>query len=336
MSERRAVEATPATPPKDDALDLARRVLRTEAAAILSLVDRLGKPFERAVGMLYACEGRVIVTGLGKSGIICRKIAATLASTGTSAFFLHPTEAIHGDLGVVRRDDVVVALSYSGETEEILRLLPLAQRLCVPLIAVTGAPGSSLARAADVALDVSVREEACPLGLAPTASTTAIMALGDALAVALFEERGFTADDFALLHPGGALGRRLLRVEDLMHRDDALPRVPAGASLKDTISEISGKRLGMTTVVDAAGGLIGVITDGDLRRGLERTADIRALVASDLMTRNPKTIARSALAAQALAVMERYPITSLVVLEDGSQRPVGVIHLHDVLRAGVV
>jgi arabinose-5-phosphate isomerase len=314
----------------------ARHVLDVELAGLTAVRDRIGASFDRAIDVLHACRGKVVVTGVGKSGLVARKIAATFASTGTPALFLHASEGSHGDLGVLAGGDVLVALSYSGESPELLRLLPLAQRLAVPLLVLSGAPGSTLARAAAVTLDVTVPAEACPLGLAPTASTTATMAVGDALAVALFEERGFTADDFALLHPGGALGRRLLRVEDVMRRDDALPRVPERASLKDTIGEISGKRLGMTTVVDAGGDLAGIITDGDLRRGLERADDIRALVASDLMTRTPKTIERSALAAQAVAVMERYPITSLVVLEDGTRRPVGVIHLHDVLRAGAV
>jgi len=314
----------------------ARHVLDVELAGLTAVRDRIGASFDRAIDVLHACRGKVVVTGVGKSGLVARKIAATFASTGTPALFLHASEGSHGDLGVLASGDVLVALSYSGESPELLRLLPLAQRLAVPLLVLSGAPGSALARAAAVTLDVTVPAEACPLGLAPTASTTATMALGDALAVALFEERGFTADDFALLHPGGTLGRRLLRVEDVMRRDDALPRVPERASLKDTIGEISGKRLGMTTVVDAGGDLAGIITDGDLRRGLERADDIRALVASDLMTRTPKTIERSALAAQAVAVMERDPITSLVVLEDGTRRPVGVIHLHDVLRAGVV
>ena len=314
----------------------ARRVLEVERAGIAAVGERLGPSFDRALDVLLACRGKVVVTGVGKSGIVGRKIAATLASTGTPALFLHASEGSHGDLGVLATGDVLIAASYSGETREILRLLPLAQRLGIPLVALTGAPASSLGRAADVTLDVSVPEEACPLGLAPTASTAATMALGDALAVALFEERGFTADDFALLHPGGALGRRLLRVEDLMRGGDALPRVLDDASLMDSVAEISNKRLGVTTVVDAAGDLVGVITDGDLRRGLQRAADIRTLVARDLMTGSPKTIGRSALAAQAVAVMERYPITSLIVLEDGTRRPVGVIHLHDVLRAGVV
>jgi arabinose-5-phosphate isomerase len=316
----------------------ARRVLDVELAGLTAVRSRLDASFDRAIDLLLACRGKVVVTGVGKSGLVGRKIAATFASTGTPALFLHASEGSHGDLGVLAPGDALLAASYSGETKELLRLLPLVQRLGIPLLVLTGAPTSSLGRAADVTLDVSVPEEACSLGLAPTASTAATMAVGDALAVAVFEERGFTAEDFALLHPGGALGRRLLRVEDLMHCDAALPRVSPDASLKDTIAEISGKRLGMTTVVADGGALVGVITDGDLRRGLERGVDIRTLVARDLMTSDPRTIERSALAAQAVAVMERAPrpVTALIVLQDGTRRPVGVIHLHDVLRAGVV
>ncbi len=293
-------------------------------------------PFDRAVDVLLGCRGKVVVTGIGKSGIVCRKIAATLASTGTPAFFLHAAEGSHGDLGMLMRGDVVLALSYSGETDEVVRLLPLVRRLGGPLVAMTGAPGSTLGRAADVMLDTSVPEEACPLGLAPTASTTVMMALGDALAVALLEERGFSTEDFAVLHPGGSLGRRLLRVEDIMHRGAQVPVVGVDASLADTIAEISGKRLGVTAVVDADGVVMGVVTDGDLRRGLARAADIRVLRAGDLMTRDPKTIAGEALAGQAIAVMERHAITALLVLEPATRRPVGVIHLHDLLRANVV
>jgi arabinose-5-phosphate isomerase len=320
----------------DPRLARARRVLDVESRALASIRDRLDGRFGDAIELLLACRGKVIVTGVGKSGIVGRKIAATLSSTGTPAVFLHAAEGSHGDLGTVARGDVMLAVSNSGEGAEVLRLLPVAKRLAVPLIALTGTPGSSLGRAADVALDVSVPEEACPLGLAPTASTTAQMALGDALAVALLEERGFSADDFALLHPGGALGRRLLRVDELMHQGDALPVVPPDAPLKETLLEITSKRLGVTAVVDDAGALVGVVTDGDLRRGLERAADIRTLTARDLMTRNPKTILATALAAQAVALMERHSITSLFVLVDGSRRPVGVLHLHDLLRAAVV
>jgi len=314
----------------------ARHVLDVEQAALTALRDRIDPSFDRALDLLLDCRGKVIVTGIGKSGIVGRKVAATFASTGTPAFFLHAGEGSHGDLGMLVRGDVVLALSYSGETDEVLRLLPLLRRLAAPLIVVTGAPASTLGRAADVALDVGVPEEACPLGLAPTASTTAMMALGDALAVALLEERGFTAEDYALLHPGGSLGRRLLRVEDLMHRDEQVPVVAVGASLEDTIGEITGKRLGMTAVVDGGGAVVGIVTDGDLRRGLARAADIRTLTAGDLMTRAPKTIASEALAGQAVAVMERHAITALLVLEPETRRPAGVIHLHDLLRANVV
>ena len=314
----------------------ARRVLDVELRGLTALRDRIGPSFDRALDVLLGCRGKVIVTGIGKSGIVGRKVAATFASTGTPAFFLHAGEGSHGDLGMLVRGDVVLALSYSGETDEVLRLLPLLRRLAAPLIVATGAPASTLAHAADVALDVGVPEEACPLGLAPTASTTVMMALGDALAVALLEERGFTAEDYALLHPGGALGRRLLRVEDIMHRGAQVPVVPVDAPLEDTIGEITGKRLGMTAVVDGGGAVLGVVTDGDLRRGLARAADIRTLTAGDLMTRTPKTIAGDALAGQAVAVMERHAITALLVLEPETRRPAGVIHLHDLLRANVV
>jgi arabinose-5-phosphate isomerase len=309
-------------------------VLDVEIEALRALRAGLGAEFGHAVELLLACRGKVVVSGVGKSGIVCRKMAATFASTGTPAFFLHAGEASHGDLGMLVRGDVLIAVSNSGESEEVLHLLPLVRRFGIPLIAMTGRRESTLARTADVALDVSVPEEACPLGLAPTASTTATMALGDALAVALLEERGFSVDDFALLHPAGAIGRRLLRVDDLMHRGDQLPLVPETAPLKDTLVEITSKRLGVTGVTDAAGDLVGIVTDGDLRRGLERAADIRTLRAADLMTRNPKTIAGDALAAQAVAFMERHRITSLFVVD--GRCPQGVIHLHDLLRAGIV
>ena len=323
----------------------ARRVLDVEGAAIAALRDRLDASFARAIEILLACPGKVVVTGVGKSGIVCRKIAATLASTGTPAFFLHAGEGSHGDLGTLVRGDVLLAVSNSGENEEVLNLLPVVRRLDLPLIVISGRSDSTLARGADVVLDVSVPEEACPLGLAPTASTTVTMALGDALAIALLEERGFSIDDFALLHPAGALGRRLRRVEDLMHRGSELPLVPEGASLKDTLVEMTSKRFGLTGVVNADGDLIGVVTDGDLRRGLESTADVRTLSARDLMVRHrrpdragepPKTIDAGALAAEAVALMERHAITSLFILADGSRRPIGVIHLHDLLRAGLV
>jgi len=289
----------------------------------------------RAVEILADCRGKVMVVGMGKSGIICRKIAATLASTGTPAAFLHAAEAVHGDFGVVDKSDVLIALSYSGETEEMVRLLPLVKRFGLRLIAITGAVGSTLGRAADVALDASVPEEACPMGLAPTASTTAALAIGDALAVVLLERKGFRAEDFAVLHPAGSLGRKLLKVADIMHTGDEIPRVSAEDSLADTVLEMTEKRLGVTAVVDAEERLIGVITDGDLRRGLGRAGDLRTVVARGLMTANPKTIEPSALAARALGEMERASITSLFIVEPETQRLAGVLHMHDLLRAGV-
>lgn len=320
----------------DARLGRAHRVIDVELVAMRALRDRLGAEFGRAIDLLLACRGKVIVTGVGKSGIVGRKMAATFSSTGTPAVFLHAGEGTHGDLGILTRGDGLLAVSNSGETEEVLRILPMARRFSVPLIVMTGRPDSTLGRAADVTLDVSVPEEACPLGLAPTSSTTVTMALGDALAIALLEERGFTADDFAVYHPAGALGRRLLRVEDLMHAGDAMPLVSEEAPLDVTLVEITSKRLGVTGVVDARGDLVGIITDGDLRRGLATAADIRRLRAVDLMTRQPKTIAGDAVGGRAVAVMERHRITSLFVLAAGTRRPAGVIHLHDLLRAGIV
>ena len=311
-------------------LALARKVLRTEADAILGLVDRLDERFARAVVMLRDCRGRVIVTGMGKSGIICRKIAATLSSTGTPAFFLHPAEAIHGDLGMVHRDDVVIALSHSGETPEVLRLLETIRRIGAQLIAMTGSPTSTLATAADLTLDCHVAEEACPLNLVPTASTTAALALGDALAMTLLIEKGFREEDFANLHPGGKLGKKLMRVESLMHTGDLAPVVDAVTPMHDVIYEMSRKGLGMACVVEA-GRLAGIITDGDLRRRMSDTPDILSLTAAEVMTRNPITIGRSLLAAQALNVMEARKITSLIVVAaDGVVE--GVLHLHDLWR----
>jgi arabinose-5-phosphate isomerase len=320
---------------KPDRLERARRVLAIEAAALEGLGARLGAAFAQAVDLLLACRGKVVVTGIGKAGLVGRKIAATLASTGTTAMFLHAGEANHGDAGTLTRGDVVLALSYSGETE-VLGLLPVVRRFGVPVIAVTGKVDSTLARSADVTLDVSVGEEGCPLGLAPMASTTSMMALGDALAAVLLAERGFSSEDFALLHPGGALGRKLIRVDALMREGAEMPVVSEPASVREVLVEMTAKQLGMTLVVDAAGDLAGVVTDGDLRRTLERHHDLHGLTARDLMTRTPRTIGPSALGAQAWAVMEQHKITSLVVVADGSRRPLGVIHLHDVLRAGVV
>jgi len=310
-------------------LSLARKVLETEAAAILALVARLDGTFDRTVALLRECRGRVILTGMGKSGIICRKIAATLTSTGTPAQFLHPAEAIHGDLGVIRKEDVVVALSYSGETDEILRLLETIRRLGAKLVAITGRPTSTLARAADVALDCSVAEEACPLNLVPTASTTAALAIGDALAMTLLVEKGFRQEDFANLHPGGKLGKRLMRVETLMHAGKQCPSVKPNTRMRDVIYEMSSKQLGMTCVVDEGGQLLGIITDGDLRRQMERTSDVLTLAAGDVMTRGPVTASRATLAVEALNIMEQRKITSIVVVEDGSHQVAGVVHLHD-------
>jgi arabinose-5-phosphate isomerase len=316
-------------------LELARRVLRTEAAAILGLVDRIDAAFDRAVQLLFECRGRVIVTGMGKSGIICRKIAATFSSTGTSAWFLHPAEAIHGDLGAIREDDVVLALSYSGETEELLRLLESIRRIGARLIALTGNPRSTLARAADVTLDCSIAEEACPMNLVPTASTTAALALGDALAMTLLVRKGFREEDFASLHPGGRIGRRLMRVEHVMHAGQAAPIVTMKAPMADVIHEMSSKRLGMTCVVDRDRHLAGIITDGDLRRLMSRVSNVLDLEAADAMTRTPITIAGSLLAVEALKVMETHKITSIVVVDrDGAIE--GVVHLHDLWRTQMI
>ena len=315
----------------------AKTVLEIEARGITSIIDRLDDNFARAIELLHGCRGKVVVTGIGKSGLIGRKISATLASTGTPSFFLHSGDAVHGDIGMVMKGDVILAVSNSGDTEEILKLLPHFKLHEFKLIVMTGKPDSTLAQAGDVVLDVGVAEEACPLGLAPTASTTAALAVGDALAVVLLEKKGFKQEDFAIRHPGGILGRKLLlRVEDLMLRGDQLPLVGEETQMKEALFEITSKRLGVTGVVDGHGSLVGVITDGDLRRGLESKGDIFMLKAKDLMTRHPKTVAAQTLAAEALAVMEQYPITSLFVLEDGSRTPLGVIHLHDLVKAGIV
>ena len=311
---------------------LARKVLETEAAAILALVARLDERFDAAVEILRRCRGRVVVTGMGKSGLICRKIAATLTSTGTPALFLHPAEAMHGDLGVLQSDDVVVALSYSGETDEILRLLEAIRRLGAKLIAVTGRPASTLAQAADVALDGSVAEEACPMNLVPTASTTAALAIGDALAMTLLVEKGFKQEDFASLHPGGKLGKRLMRVGSLMHGGTQCPIVQEATRMRDVIYEMSSKGLGMTCVVDGSDALLGIITDGDLRRHMDRAPDIMELTAADVMTHGPVAIPPATLAAEALNIMESRKITSIVVVDGDTRRVAGVVHLHDLWR----
>jgi arabinose-5-phosphate isomerase len=317
-------------------LEHGKRVLDIEARAIASLVDRLDDRFTQAVEILFVCSGKVVVSGMGKSGLIGQKIAATLASTGTPAFFLHPAEGIHGDLGMLARHDTVIALSNSGETEEVLKLLPFVKRLNIPVIALTGRIQSTLAKNSDVTLDVSVSEEACPMGLAPTASTTAMLAMGDALAIALLQKRGLSEEDFAQFHPGGALGRRLLlKVQDLMHHGDAVPRIQSHATVHDAILEMTTKKLGMTTVLDEDGRLLGVITDGDLRRYLEKGLDLPAAQVRDLASRSPKTISPEALAARAVQIMEEFSITALVVVDERAN-VVGVLHLHDLLKSGIV
>lgn len=316
-------------------IEKGKEVIRIEAASITALEDRIGDDFVRAVGTIFGCRGRTIVTGVGKSGVIARKIVATLNSTGTPAMFLHPADAVHGDLGMVRREDVLLCLSKSGDTQELRNLLPLIRRIGVPVIAMIGAPRSQLAGLADIVLDVSVPEEACPHDLAPTSSTTAAMVLGDALAMALLHLRDFSAEDFAFYHPGGTLGKRLLlKVSEMMVSGEAVPRVSEHVPVRDAIIEISSKRLGATCVLDDAGRLAGIITDGDLRRILEKSTDISRHTASTVMTKNPKTISADILAAVALQEMEAHNITQLVVV-DAEHRPVGIIHLHDLVKAGI-
>jgi arabinose-5-phosphate isomerase len=309
-------------------LEVAREVLETEAAAVRGLLPQLGAEFERAVELIRGSSGRVVCTGMGKSGLVMKKVAATLASTGTPAFFLHPAEAIHGDLGMLVEGDIVLAASYSGTTEELLRLVATLKRLGAVLIAITGSPESPLARAADIHLPAVIDKEACPLNLAPTASTTATLALGDALAMALLEARGFTPEDFARFHPGGRLGKSLLRVDQIMHGGDELPRVATSTPMREAIYEMSRKRFGITSVVDDAGRLAGVISDGDLRRRLESDDDLLRKTAGDCMKSGAKTIAGSELAPAALHLMEELRITSLFVCDDAG-RPVGIVHLHD-------
>ncbi len=321
-------------------INQAKKVLRIESEAVAALIDRVDERFVQAVQIVLECEGRVVVTGMGKSGLIGKKISATLASTGTPALFLHPAEGIHGDLGMVTRGDVVIALSNSGETDELSRMLPSLKRLGIKIIAFTGNPDSTLAKNSDVVINVGVKEEACPLGLAPTASTTAALAMGDALAVALLNKRGFKEEDFACFHPGGALGKKLLlRVKDLMHIGHAIPIVTATTLIKDAIYEISSKKMGITAVVNSEGRLIGVISDGDLRRWMEKTEkageNLLTKKAEDIMTKNPKIVSKEALAAEAVAIMEKNSITCLIVA-DTSAKPEGVIHLHDLLKSGVV
>lgn len=315
---------------------MGRKALEIERDALSALIPRIGAEFAAACRLMLECKGRVVVTGMGKSGHVGGKIAATLASTGTPAFFVHPGEASHGDLGMLTRGDAVLALSNSGETAEVLTLLPLIKRMGVPLIAMTGKPSSTLAKSANVHLDVSVAVEACPLNLAPTSSTTATLAMGDALAVALLEARGFTPEDFALSHPGGALGKRLLlKVADLMHGGERLPTVADSVTLPQALLEMTRKGLGMTAVLDASGAVVGVYTDGDLRRTLEQGVDVRTVRITEVMTRGGKSIGADQLAAEAVQLMEKYRITSLLVM-DSQGRLAGVIHMGDLLRAGVV
>lgn len=310
-------------------LETARRVLKIEAQAIQDVLARLDASFEKAVDILFSCKGRVVVGGMGKSGLIGRKISATLSSTGTPSFFLHPAEALHGDLGMLARGDAMLAVSYGGETQEIIQLLEALKRLEMPLITLTGCTQSTLAQASDVLLDVSVKEEACSLNLAPTASTTVAMAVGDALAISLLERRDFRDDDFAALHPAGRLGKKLLRVEHLMHSGAAMPRVTPHAAMPDVFHEMSAKGLGMTTVLEADGRLAGILTDGDLRRLMEKhRGAVLEMCAADGMTKTPQTIAPHVLASVALNLMEKKKITSVVVVDD-ARRVLGVLHLHD-------
>ena len=310
-------------------LESARRVLRIEAQAIADLQSRLDGSFVRAVDALFSCKGRVVVTGMGKSGLIGRKISATFSSTGTPSFFLHPAEALHGDLGMLARGDALLAITYGGETAEILNLLETLKRLEMPIVTMTGNPRSTLAGASDVVLDASVKEEACSLNLAPTASTTVAMALGDALAIALLERRGFQPDDFAALHPAGRLGKKLLRVEHLMHSGEAVPQVQAQTPMAKTFHEMSAKKLGMTTVTSADGKLLGILTDGDLRRLMEKHGgSTLEMTAGDCMVRMPQTIGPQVLASEALNLMEKKKITSVVVVDD-AKKVLGVVHLHD-------
>lgn len=311
------------------------RTIKIEKQSIELLTNKIDERFEKACELIMTCKGRVVVTGMGKSGHIGNKIAATLASTGTPAFFVHPAEASHGDMGMITSGDVVIALSNSGTTAEVATLIPLLKRLQVPLISMTGQDSSLLAKAADVNLDVSVQQEACPLDLAPTSSTTVTLVMGDALAIALLEAKGFTAEDFAFSHPGGALGRKLLlKIDDIMHKDDAIPVVQSGTSLKDGLLEMSQKGLGMTAIVNEQGELIGIFTDGDLRRALDNNLDVHQTTIDQLMTSNCKTIPVGILAAEAMNIMENAKISALIVVDDVN-KPIGAVNIHDLLKAGI-
>jgi arabinose-5-phosphate isomerase len=319
----------------DSSIERGKEVIRIETQALAALESRINGSFADAVELIYNCKGRVIVTGLGKSGLVARKIVATMNSTGTASVFLHPADAAHGDLGMVRKDDVAICISKSGDTEEIRQLLPMFRHIGMKIISMVGNTASTLAKQSDIVLDISVKEEACPHDLAPTASTTATLALGDALAIALLDKRNFTKEDFAMFHPGGNLGKRLLlRVEEMMVAGNDVPIVKQGVALTDAIVEITSKRFGATCVVDDSGRLFGIITDGDLRRLLQRTTDIRNLTALNVASKNPKTIRKDSLAAIALEEMEDFKITQLIVV-DGEHRPVGMLHLHDLVKAGL-
>lgn len=319
----------------NDSIQKGREVVRIEAEAVTALLPKINGAFAEAVELLYRCKGRVIVTGMGKSGLVGRKIVATMNSTGTAAIFLHPSDAVHGDLGMVRKEDVVICISKSGDTEEIRDILPLLRRIGVKIISMVGSLDSHLAAQSDLVLDIGVKEEACPHDLAPTASTTASVVMGDALAVALLEKRNFTKEDFAMFHPGGSLGKQLLlRIEEIMVSGPGIPIVKEDVSLSDAIYEMTSKRLGATCVIDANGILTGVITDGDLRRLLGRMTNVADVSAKDVMTKNPKTIRDNVLAAVALEVIEQFSITQLVVVDE-RHRPVGMVHLHDLVKAGL-
>lgn len=316
-------------------LNLAKEVLELEAHSILSLTKRLGENFEQAIELLYSCKGRVIVTGMGKSGIIGKKIAATLSSTGTPSYFLHPAESTHGDSGIITREDVVIAISNSGETKELLNLLPLIKRFNIPMIALTGGQNSTLAKTSEVFLDISVEKEACPFNKVPTSSTTATLAMGDALAICLLEKRGFSEEDFLVFHPSGALGRGFLyKAEELMITGERLPLASEEENFTDVIELISEKKLGIAILTDKAGKMTGILTDGDIRRTLIKHHDVQNLKAKDVMTVNPKTVSPEALAAKALNLMEKYSITALAIVDE-NQKPVGILHIHDLLKAGV-
>jgi arabinose-5-phosphate isomerase len=320
---------------ENEIIKTGRNVIKIEAEAVANLEKSINQDFVKAIDIIYATKGRVVLTGMGKSGLIARKIVATLNSTGTAAIYLHPTDALHGDLGMVRKEDVVILISKSGSTEEIAKLMPMFKRLGVKLIAMSGNPDSSLVKGSDIFLNISVKEEACPHDLAPTSSTTATLVMGDALSVALLQKRGFTAEDFALLHPGGSLGKRLsLKIDEIMTKGDGVPVVKENSSIKDIILEMTSKRLGTTCVVDKTGKLSGIITDGDLRRLLEKTMDVKHLVATDIMSKNPKVTEKDYLASFALQLMESHKITSLIVT-DRDKKPIGIVHLHDLINLGL-